>query len=70
MLEKGKAAGIETRGVSDHHFIHSIYFRDPNGYVIELAAKTDVHDAALDPTKNGARDRLARWTERRSSLGG
>jgi catechol 2,3-dioxygenase-like lactoylglutathione lyase family enzyme len=39
MLEKGKAAGIETRGVSDHGFIDSIYFRDPNGYVIELAAR-------------------------------
>ncbi len=38
MLEKGKAAGIETRGISDHGFIESIYFRDPNGYVIELTA--------------------------------
>src|SRR5260221_14093902 len=27
MLQKGRAAGIETRGVSDHGFIHSIYFR-------------------------------------------
>ncbi len=38
MMAKGKARGIETRGVSDHGFIHSIYFRDPNGYVIELTA--------------------------------
>jgi catechol-2,3-dioxygenase len=36
MFERGKAAGIETRGISDHGFINSIYFRDPNGYVIEL----------------------------------
>lgn len=28
---KGKAAGIPTRGISDHGFIKSIYFRDPNG---------------------------------------
>jgi catechol 2,3-dioxygenase-like lactoylglutathione lyase family enzyme len=41
MFEKGKAAGIETRGISDHGFIDSIYFRDPNGYVIELAAAKD-----------------------------
>ncbi|MEE8144248.1 MAG: VOC family protein, partial [Kiloniellales bacterium] len=41
MFEKGKAAGIETRGISDHGFAHSIYFRDPNGYVIELAAPTE-----------------------------
>jgi len=38
---KGKEAGIETRGVADHGFIQSIYFRDPNGYVIELTALTD-----------------------------
>ena len=38
MLAKGKAAGMETRGPADHGFIQSIYFRDPNGYVIELAA--------------------------------
>jgi catechol 2,3-dioxygenase-like lactoylglutathione lyase family enzyme len=62
MLDKGKAAGIDTRGVSDHKFIHSIYFRDPNGYVIELAAKTEGHDEAMDPAKNNARDRLAAWT--------
>lgn len=61
MLAKGKAAGIETRGVSDHGFIHSIYFRDPNGYVIELAAKTPDHDSAMDPATNGARDKLERW---------
>ena len=61
MLAKGKAAGIETRGVSDHGFIRSIYFRDPNGYVIELTAKTASHDQAMDPALNGARERLARW---------
>ncbi|MEC8027325.1 MAG: VOC family protein, partial [Pseudomonadota bacterium] len=45
MLAKGRAAGIETRGPSDHGFIQSIYFRDPNGYVIELTAKIgDGHD--------------------------
>ncbi len=62
MHAKGKAAGIETRGVSDHEFIHSIYFRDPNGYVIELATKTSGHDSAMDPATNGAREKLERWT--------
>jgi len=65
MLAKGKAAGIETRGVSDHGFIHSIYFRDPNGYVIELTAKTADHDRAMDPAANGAREKLERWTAAR-----
>ena len=62
MLAKGKAAGVETRGVSDHGFIQSIYFRDPNGYVIELAAKTPTHDSAMDPATNRAREKLERWT--------
>ena len=39
MFEKGKKSNIETRGISDHGFISSIYFRDPNGYVVELTAK-------------------------------
>ncbi len=59
---EGKQRGIETRGVSDHGFIDSIYFRDPNGYVIELTAKRPNHDEAMDPTKNGARAKLDRWT--------
>lgn len=61
MMAKGKAAGIETRGISDHDFIHSIYFRDPNGYVIELTAKRPNHDQATDPKKNGARTKLDQW---------
>ncbi len=40
MFRRGPQEGIETRGVSDHGFCRSIYFRDPNGYVIELAAPT------------------------------
>ena len=45
MHEKGKRNNIETRGISDHGFISSIYFRDPNGYVVELTAKnTDITD--------------------------
>jgi catechol 2,3-dioxygenase-like lactoylglutathione lyase family enzyme len=62
MLAKGKAQGRETRGVSNHGFIESIYFRDPNGYVIELCAKRADHDQAMDPANNGAREILQRWT--------
>lgn len=62
MLAKGRAEGVETRGVSHHGFIDSIYFRDPNGYVIELTCKREGHDAAMDPAHNGARAALDRWT--------
>jgi catechol 2,3-dioxygenase-like lactoylglutathione lyase family enzyme len=61
MFEKGKAEGREVRGISDHTFIHSIYFRDPNGYVVELAAKVEGREDALDPEKNNARDILNKW---------
>ena len=65
MFAKGKAEGVETRGVSDHGFIDSIYFRDPNGYVIELCCKRPGHDQAMDPAVNGARQKLDRWTASR-----
>ncbi|MGO9005525.1 MAG: VOC family protein [Beijerinckiaceae bacterium] len=67
MFAKGKAAGIDTRGISDHHFIHSIYFRDPNGYVIELTAKSPNHDDAMNPATNGAARKLAAWQERKGT---
>jgi catechol 2,3-dioxygenase-like lactoylglutathione lyase family enzyme len=61
MMAKGRAAGIEVRGISDHGFIDSIYFRDPNGYVIELTAKRPSHDRAMDPAANRARSQLDEW---------
>jgi catechol 2,3-dioxygenase-like lactoylglutathione lyase family enzyme len=61
MLAKGRDRGIETRGISDHEFIRSIYFRDPNGYVIELTAKVAGHDQAMDPALNDARAKLDNW---------
>lgn len=62
MLENGRKAGIQCRGPSDHGMIDSIYFRDPNGYVIELCSKRTHHDAAMDPAINGAREALKKWT--------
>ena len=43
-FNKGKRSNIETRGISDHGFIKSIYFRDPNGYVIELTTPNENYD--------------------------
>jgi catechol 2,3-dioxygenase-like lactoylglutathione lyase family enzyme len=61
MYAKGKAEGREVRGISDHKFIDSIYFRDPNGYVIELTAKKAGHESAMDPAKSRAREILREW---------
>ena len=59
MMAKGKAQDIETRGISDHGFIHSIYLRDPNGYVIELTAKSGADGEEVDPSR--ARQVLDDW---------
>lgn len=67
MFDKGKSLGIETRGVADHGFIDSIYFRDPNGYVIELTTKRAHHDDAVDPTKNRAREILENWQAQKTA---
>jgi len=68
MLAKGKAAGIESRGIANHGGIDSIYFRDPNGYVLELTAKTDGHTDYMDPGKNHARDHLTQWQKDKASF--
>jgi catechol 2,3-dioxygenase-like lactoylglutathione lyase family enzyme len=59
MFAKGKAADVDTRGISDHGFIHSIYFRDPNGYVVELSAPVENSASSFDPQQAAAR--LAQW---------
>jgi catechol 2,3-dioxygenase-like lactoylglutathione lyase family enzyme len=61
MFARGKAGSIETRGIIDHGFIHSIYFRDPNGYVIELTARSGRNAEDADGTGNSARAKLDRW---------
>jgi catechol 2,3-dioxygenase-like lactoylglutathione lyase family enzyme len=68
MLARARAEGREVRGVSDHGFIRSIYFRDPSGYVVELACKTAAHAEAMDPERNGARETLKAWTKRQVGL--
>ena len=59
MFNKGKDEGVDTRGISDHGFVHSIYFRDPNGYVVELAAPVESSTNSFNPTQ--AAERLAQW---------
>jgi catechol 2,3-dioxygenase-like lactoylglutathione lyase family enzyme len=64
-FERAKSAGIETRGISDHGFIDSIYLRDPNGYVIELTTRTaDDHE---DLDRGRARRILDEWQQAKTS---
>ena len=64
MLHKARLAGREVRGIADHAFIHSIYLRDPNGYVVELTARQPGHEDAMNPHVNQARSILDRWDTR------
>jgi catechol 2,3-dioxygenase-like lactoylglutathione lyase family enzyme len=66
MLEKGRSSGIEVRGPVDHRFCRSIYFRDPNGYVVELTADTGVHQEMMDPAVSKPHEALARWQATKS----
>lgn len=61
MFARGRECGIDTRGIIDHGMVDSIYFRDPNGYVIELTAKKPGHDEAMNPAIHGARAILDQW---------
>ena len=66
MKAKAQRAGLEVRGVADHGFIHSIYLRDPNGYVIELCTPVG---PAIDGEASGAAAHatLARWQAHRTA---
>lgn len=67
MFEKGKSRDIETRGITDHGFIRSIYFRDPNGYVIELTTPADSAAEYAAKAESQARGVLASWQESKSA---
>ena len=65
MLDKGTAHGIESRGISEHGFVRSIYFRDPNGYVIELCAPPESPDSEFfNPTD--AHNKVEQWQRSKS----
>lgn len=62
-LEK---AGIEVLGVTDHHFIQSIYFFDPNGLRLEVTTRTETAEY-MDAAKQKAHAALAEWTATKRS---
>jgi catechol 2,3-dioxygenase-like lactoylglutathione lyase family enzyme len=63
MLQKGRAEGREVRGPIDHGFIRSIYFRDPNGYIIELTTPTGRRTEGAEEAQSRAHGILARWQQ-------
>jgi catechol-2,3-dioxygenase len=57
---------MAVRGISDHGFIDSIYFRDPNGYVIELTAKRPDHETQMAQARQQAHTQLDRWQKEKT----
>ncbi|TNE61334.1 MAG: VOC family protein [Alphaproteobacteria bacterium] len=55
-----EAAGIDVLGPTNHTIFKSIYFFDPNGHRIELAANT-AEPGMLDELKRVADDMLDEW---------
>jgi glyoxylase I family protein len=59
--ERLEKAGIEVLGVTDHNFIQSIYFFDPNGLRLEVTTKTE-SQAYMNDAKQKAHAALTEWT--------
>jgi catechol 2,3-dioxygenase-like lactoylglutathione lyase family enzyme len=58
------AAGVNSFGPIDHHFVQSLYMWDPNGLQVEITARTAGHDPILEAEAASARGVLADWTAR------
>jgi len=56
--------GVEVIGVTDHHFVRSIYFFDPNGFRLELTVPVAPAET-LECYKMQARPALDAWLEER-----
>lgn len=61
-----ESAGVSVLGVTDHHFIKSIYFFDPNGIRLELTAYTGP-DEYVAKKERSAREECAAWTREKAA---
>ncbi len=62
--ERIEAAGLEVIGPVDHHIFKSIYFFDPSGHRLELAANTD-HPGVLEKLHEIAPAMIEEWSQTR-----
>jgi catechol 2,3-dioxygenase-like lactoylglutathione lyase family enzyme len=59
-----EAAGIDVVGVTDHGFVQSIYFFDPNGIRLELCAQIASEPQMIEESRS-SHEQLAEWTLRK-----
>jgi len=55
-------AGVEVRGLVDHHFVQSIYFFDPNGLRLEITTRTE-EPGFSEKAAREAHAHLAQWNK-------
>lgn len=56
-----EAAGVPVLGPTDHHFVESIYFHDPNGIRLELTWPKG-GPAYLEQARRQAHEKCRQWT--------
>ena len=62
-----EAAGLDVVGVTDHGFVQSIYFFDPNGIRLELTAETATPEQSRR-YREEAPARLKAWIKEKAAL--
>jgi catechol 2,3-dioxygenase-like lactoylglutathione lyase family enzyme len=65
--ERLKSFGVEVVGPVDHGFVRSIYFFDPNGLRLEIAARTEA-PGFLATEKARAHEQMKQWSLRKAQL--
>lgn len=66
MHERLKAEGVEVLGPVNHGFVYSIYFFDPNGLRLEIAARTE-EPGFLEEARGDAPGQLSAWSEKKAA---
>ncbi len=64
-----KAAGVDVVGVTDHGFVRSIYFFDPNGFRLELTVATGTSEQHAGYLSQ-AHAKLDQWTREKITRNG
>jgi glyoxylase I family protein len=66
MKARLEANGIEVLGITDHEFVNSIYFFDPNGVRLEFTTQV-VGEDKIEEYASEAHDALRAWNENKAS---
>ena len=67
MKTRLQSHGIEVVGITDHEFVNSTYFFDPNGVRLEFTTQV-VGDDAIQGYARDAHSALKAWNEKKAQL--